>query len=215
MRPHRDLLPVRTPTRIAMTSAALAVCLAWGPPRLEAARPVASTPVAPAVVGLSSDDAKTEAVKVGFLYNFTKLVEWPERAFEGDRDAFHVVVLGHDGDDEEPLGAILEKTFGKKRVGSRPVVVRRVEELEDVGRAHIVYVGRSFAKNARATAAYLARHPTLVVSSIEDFARDGGMLAFAVEDNKLKFSINLEVAEKSGLVLSSKLLSLARIVETR
>jgi hypothetical protein len=52
----------------------------------------------------------------------------------------------------------------------------------------------------------------LTVGETEDFAEDGGMIAFLVEENKIRFEINLEAADKAKLKISSKLLALAKTV---
>jgi hypothetical protein len=41
----------------------------------------------------------------------------------------------------------------------------------------------------------------------------GGMIAFVVENHRVRFGINETAAETAGLKLSSKLLSVARSVE--
>jgi preprotein translocase subunit Sec61beta len=51
----------------------------------------------------------------------------------------------------------------------------------------------------------------LTVGESEAFARQGGMIRFFEEDNRLRFEINPTAAEKVGLRISSKLLKLARI----
>jgi hypothetical protein len=43
--------------------------------------------------------------------------------------------------------------------------------------------------------------------------RAGGMIAFVIENRRVRFDINRAAAEKAALKLSSKLLSVARTVE--
>jgi hypothetical protein len=52
----------------------------------------------------------------------------------------------------------------------------------------------------------------LTVGEGEGFIRDGGMIAFVIEDNRVRFAINQAVAENAGLKLSSKLLSVAKAI---
>ncbi len=53
---------------------------------------------------------------------------------------------------------------------------------------------------------------TLVVGETRNFAAAGGSIEFLLEDNRVRFAINTDAADRAGLKLSSKLLSLARIV---
>ena len=43
--------------------------------------------------------------------------------------------------------------------------------------------------------------------------RDGGMIAFVIENRRVRFDINQAAAAKAGLKISSKLLNVARSVE--
>ncbi|PYV15768.1 MAG: hypothetical protein DMG21_14080 [Acidobacteria bacterium] len=52
----------------------------------------------------------------------------------------------------------------------------------------------------------------LTVGESAGFAGLGGVINLTVEENKLRFEVNLDAAERAGLKISSKLLSLARIV---
>jgi len=47
---------------------------------------------------------------------------------------------------------------------------------------------------------------------MERFAEHGGMVAFTVEDQKVRFNINVGAVERAGLKMGSQLLKLARIV---
>ena len=49
----------------------------------------------------------------------------------------------------------------------------------------------------------------LTVSDIDDFTKDGGIIRFVTENNKIRFKINMEAAKTANLRLSSKLLSAA------
>ena len=53
---------------------------------------------------------------------------------------------------------------------------------------------------------------TLTVGDSPDFLRNGGVIAFAVENRRVRFDINLKGAESAGLKISSKLLNVARSV---
>ena len=53
----------------------------------------------------------------------------------------------------------------------------------------------------------------LTVGEGEISIRDGGMIAFVIENRRVRFDINQTAAENAGLKLSSKLLSVARSVE--
>jgi hypothetical protein len=51
--------------------------------------------------------------------------------------------------------------------------------------------------------------PILTVGETPQFLRDGGMVRFHIENNKVRFQINQKNAETAGLKVSSLLLALA------
>ena len=54
---------------------------------------------------------------------------------------------------------------------------------------------------------------TLTVGETEGFATLGGIINLTVEENKVHFEVNLLAANRAGLKISSKLLSMAKIVK--
>jgi hypothetical protein len=52
----------------------------------------------------------------------------------------------------------------------------------------------------------------LTVGETENFAQAGGVIGFVVENDKVRFEINVDTAGKAKLRLSSRLLLLAKTV---
>jgi hypothetical protein len=52
----------------------------------------------------------------------------------------------------------------------------------------------------------------LVVGESDDFAESGGAIELFLEERRVRFEINVEAAERSGIRINSRVLSLARIV---
>jgi len=144
--------------------------------------------------------------KAAFLYNFAKFVEWPEDALA--RSDFVVGVVGDD-----QFAAVMERVLHGKVVRDRPLIVRRVTRAGDLDGCHVVYVGdeRQLPDVLQA----LVTRPVLTVGAREDFATQGGMIAFLVENQKLRFAVNLDAAERANLRISSQLLKLATRVLRR
>jgi hypothetical protein len=55
----------------------------------------------------------------------------------------------------------------------------------------------------------LAALPVLTVSDMPGFIEHGGMVQFVLENDNVRFEVNLSAANKSGLALSSQLLKVA------
>jgi hypothetical protein len=55
--------------------------------------------------------------------------------------------------------------------------------------------------------------PVLTVSDARGFAQAGGMIELYEDNGRMRFAINIDTLQKSGVKLSSRLLDLARIVK--
>ncbi len=146
-------------------------------------------------------------VKAVFLYNFAKFVEWPHSAFEKATDPIVIGIAG-----EDPFGPILDQTLQGKTVNGRSLIVKRFKSGQSPKNCHILFVGSSEQGHLSAMIEGFKAEGVLTVGESEHFAREGGIIRFTTEDSRIRFEINVDVAEQTHLKLSSKLLSLARIV---
>jgi hypothetical protein len=55
----------------------------------------------------------------------------------------------------------------------------------------------------------------LTVGEAEGFAISGGVINFYTQNNKLRFEINPDAAERAGLRISSQLLRLSRVTQAK
>jgi hypothetical protein len=148
------------------------------------------------------------SVKAAFLYNFAKFVEWPSTAFNDPDDPLVIGVLGQD-----PFRSALDELEGKS-AGRRTIVVRRSKSVKELGKCHIVFVSKSVTGSVQEICQTLSKKAVLTVSDMDQFAQMGGMIGLSTVENRIRFSINLKVAQEAGLKLSSQLLKLATIVES-
>ncbi len=75
-----------------------------------------------------------------------------------------------------------------------------------------MFIGAGEKKLLPAILAGVNGSSVLTVGESEHFAQEGGMIGFCLEENKIRFEINLETAQKSKLKISSRLLALAKSV---
>jgi hypothetical protein len=146
-------------------------------------------------------------VKAAFLFNFAKFVEWPPDAFPDPATPVAICVLG-----EDPFGQGLDAVVEGETLNGRRLVVRRLRDLLQTRDCHVLFVSRS-EKELPALMAGLRSGGVLTVGEGDDFLEQGGMIRFVLEQNRVRFDINLDAAERGRLKLSSKLLRLARSVD--
>jgi hypothetical protein len=142
-------------------------------------------------------------VKAAFLYNFSKFVRWPAASLQG-RDNFAICILGMD-----PFGAVLDSILAGESVDGRTVHARRISEAREAVACQILFISVSEEKRLKEILVALGKSSTLTVSELSQFVDRGGMIQFLVEDNKVRFRVNLAPAQQAGLMLSSDLLRVA------
>lgn len=148
-------------------------------------------------------------VKAAFLYNFAKFVKWPDDA--PARPAFVVTVLGDD-----PFGPVLDRTFAGKTILDMPVEVRRATSLAVAREAHLLFVSASEGPRLDEVMAALEGSAVLTVGDAADFVDRGGMLAFRLRDDVVRFEVNLDRVGRARLRMSSQLIKLAqRVIPAR
>ena len=147
-------------------------------------------------------------VKLGFLYNFVQYVQWPAEAFSSDTAPLTMCVLG-----PNPFERGAEQSLQKRTVGSHPIVLKPLKANEDPRSCHIIFIRASEKRMTARVLTALKGAETLTVGESPGFADVGGMINLTIDENKLRFEINLDEAVQNRLKVSSKLLSLAKIVK--
>jgi uncharacterized protein DUF4154 len=164
----------------------------------------------------SADDADPPTehqVKAAFLLHFARLVDWPNWPKTDDAsEPFEIAVVGRD-----PFGADLEATIGASPVQGRPIRIRRAPSAEALERPpQILFVAEQDPAEARRALKALRGQPVLTVGETSGFAERGGLIGFRLtDDGRVAFDVNLQLAERAGLKLSSQLLRVARVVESK
>jgi YfiR/HmsC-like len=141
-------------------------------------------------------------VKAVYLYNFGRFVEWPPSS-AGD-ESFVICVLGQD-----PFGAALDSTVAGEMIDDRKLVARRIAAPGDAAGCRILFISSSEAAHLKDILALVNKTTVLTVSDLPGFSDSGGMIEFVLQENKVRFRVNLAAAEKAGLTLSSQLLKVA------
>jgi hypothetical protein len=147
-------------------------------------------------------------IKAAFLYHFSAYVEWPNEAFSDKSTPFVIGVF-----QTNPFGTALDQIAQSKNVAGRPIEIRNVTSADAVRGCHILFVPASAAAAAAAPVLREAEKlPILVVGETDDFLRRGGEAQFFLEGNKVRFAFDTDGVAAKKLKVSSKLLSLAKIV---
>lgn len=143
--------------------------------------------------------------KAAFVYHFIDYVEWPEADREGP---LKIGILG-----KTPLGSLLREIAQKDGAGARGLEVKVYTSLADLEACHLLFISSEFADKIIAIREHLKKQSTLTVSDTAGMAKKGVAINLVLVKGKLKFEVNRQTLENSGLQVSAQLLKLAILVD--
>jgi hypothetical protein len=144
-------------------------------------------------------------VNAGLLYNFARFVEWPVPMVNGNRDLVICLVGG------DPLGQLAGEMTGR-RVNDRIIRVELRSTNADPRGCHVMFMVALSDADVAAILKRAGDAPILTIGSSPGFIAAGGIVRLFQESGRMRFEINLARVERTGLRMSSKVLSMARVV---
>lgn len=140
-------------------------------------------------------------VQAVYLYDFAHFVRWPASAAEGKLDfciagqSFYVDAL--------------TRIAAGETIEGRSIGVRSVQRPEDETGCGILFIGAMAKDHLDSLLAASTGKPVLTVSDIPGFLDHGGMIQFLLINNRVRFAVDLQPVQRSGISLSSELLKVA------
>ena len=178
----------------------------------------AQTKDKPAGIKASEND-----IKAAFLYNFVKFTDWPK----GKVAEANTITIGLLGEHpfKDAFDPVKDKSVGDKRLIIRDLgrfhrsflqedagKLEFANYIEQLRKCHVLFICDSERDNFKAIIDAVKGYHVLTVGETEDFLDVGGTITFVPGTEKPVFDVNLNVCEREGLTISSKVLRLARKV---
>ncbi|MFH0709474.1 MAG: YfiR family protein [Pseudomonadota bacterium] len=151
--------------------------------------------------GLRADALPEYTLKAAYLYNFALLTDWPKGEESEDLNiCFYREGLGN-----------ASVALQNKMVGNRKIKVVDVATAEETKVCHMVFIPENEGRSSENVIRQIVGTPVLIVS--ENKYINDGHITIIREGRKLAFDVSLKSLKRSNLLLSSRLLKLARKVE--
>lgn len=144
-------------------------------------------------------------LKLAFLYNFAKFVEWPADSFPGPRSPLDICIVGRD-----PFDSELERQVAARSLNGHPVAIRTLRPSDDPNGCHLIFLPVSSDTSLVAVLKRLDGSAITVGESASFVAR-GGTVNFVIEGTMLRFEVNLSASQRLRSRISSRFLALAKI----
>jgi len=144
--------------------------------------------------------ARESDVEAAYLFNFGKFM----RVASHTGSSFTIGIMG-----SNPFGGTLEQLTAKESIDGRPMHISRVSNAEEARSCDILFVGESDLSQVDRDLAEVSGAPVLTVSNTPGFVDRGGMIQFVVQQNRVRFRVNLAAVARAHIQLSSELLKVA------
>lgn len=153
----------------------------------------------------STEQPVTEtSVKAAFLYRFLSYVEWPAGAFVSADAPYIIAVIGASNMAEE-----LKRLVAGRTAGARPIEVQQLGVNDSLSHVHVLYVGDLPSPQYEQVLGGAQQHAILSVTDKKEWRQSRSVIQFKPLGNRVSFDVALDIAEKSQLKISSRMLSVA------
>lgn len=163
-------------------------------------------------------------VEAAYLVNFLRYTQWPERSFESPDSPLVISVIGP----KSVSDRVRDVARAAGRIGNRTIEVRSIpfqrgsvdaplqserdrQSLALIRGSHLVFFHIDAGPLHPQALSDLWGHPVLTVSNAPGFADAGGMLGLFRSSGHIVFEANPGAIRNSGLLVSAKVLKLARV----
>jgi hypothetical protein len=154
-----------------------------------------------------SQDVTEPSLKAAFVYNFAKFTEWPQDVLPPAM-TLTACVLGDDA-----VSDALARIVKGRMLDGRGIKVMRIAVNEPLKQCHLLYVSGVTAEQLTAIVTIIKGASVLTISDHDDFDRLGGVAHLFVENGRVRFALNLGLARRLRLELSSRMVTLATRID--
>lgn len=152
---------------------------------------------------VNATDLSEPELKAAFVFNFLRFIEWPQSAFASD-DNIKVCLFG-----KSQVTQAIEIMMQDKTANGHTISVSYIRNPSQDKGCHVLFVDAS----ERRSKAWIPNAPALlIIGDFEGFAQQNGTINLLAQGRKVSFDINLGSAQRAGLKVNSRLLTVAHNV---
>ncbi|MCA9138414.1 MAG: YfiR family protein [Planctomycetales bacterium] len=161
------------------------------------------------VASAQSEVTPEQKIKVAYLYNFIRYVQWPDSTFLDKEAPFVIGIL-----DDDPHSQLLERIAKRKLARGRTIVVRRFTDVNQIRDCHLVFLSDSTKPNEVADVITRTeqQHSLLVCDIVATPNKDAPIQFYYDQDGTIGLKINIAAMERRDLKADAKLLNVASVV---
>ncbi len=148
-----------------------------------------------------------QAVLAVLTLNIARFTSWPEVALNETKPRLNLCVFGDN---------IIQHSFeaiNNKKAKNKTIHIINLSRLRNLQQCQLLYINNLDHNRLIPLLQELKNYPILTIGENIDFLQSGGMIGLENINGKIKLIINLPNLKQANLIISSRLLKLARIVD--
>lgn len=154
----------------------------------------------------SAQEPGEHQIKAAMTYNMLRFMDWPDETVAAQPAKMTICVVG-----KGQLGSAIAAIQGKT-VKNKIIHVQQLSANANLSGCDVLLLSEIDRSTSTALLDRTRSAAMLTVSDASDFARNGGVVGFVVQQQKVRFEINQAAAQRHRLRISAQLLKLAQIV---
>ncbi len=154
-----------------------------------------------------SRSVEKQTILAVLTLNLARYTTWPERVFNQDAPVLNLCVIGDN---------VVQKSFAS--IGNTPIKDKTLRilnrsRLRNLTECQLIYVSQLDRNELKKVLLEVKGQPILTVGEGMEFLKARGMVSLEKINEKIQLKINLPIVKRSELVISSRILKLATIVD--
>lgn len=162
--------------------------------------------LAPLVYGLA-DGVDEYLLKAAFFERFTRFVDYGQQS-PAEEAVFVITVFG-----ENPFGNRLDQVYRNQPILNRKVKIVYTDQLDEIGTSDILYIGADKKQEIKNVLFRIKGKHTITIADSPDLSGSGVMINLLLVNDKIRFEIDIEAANKQKIKFDRILLANAIIVK--
>lgn len=146
-------------------------------------------------------------IKGAFIMNICNFVKWSPTALLPAGTPFTIGILGMN-----PFDDTLDDLADRTNIQGHKVTVKKYKKISEVMGCQVLFISVSETSKLEEIFKSLKDRPVLTFGDAKEFALKGGMIGLVIENNRVLFEVNKDVAERDHIKIGSDLLNLANSV---
>lgn len=148
-----------------------------------------------------------QAVLAVLALNIARFTSWSSQVFDRDDPVFNLCVIGNN---------LVQESFSgmeRKIINGNTIHILNRSRLRNLSECQLLYVNGLERNTLLHVLFGLKNQPVLTVGEGLEFIQAGGMVGLEKINGKIQLNVNLPIVKQSKLVISSRILKLAKIFE--